>query len=1340
MKKTAEDPLKPKRTGRILFFMFLAFIIGLTIFIARGPHVSNTLKKIILPELEAALGQRVTVRKIYINMFPLFIGAEDIKVFDEDGNRIVFADKVKGYIELSGLLNRHLSIRRLVIKEPAVSTNRKQVDEILKNVKTYLEKDTGAIFKVKIKVIEVTNGIAYLRDEQNKGSLDIKGFSGEIITGKNQRLQTSIKELGIEKAGWPKIKCDVKASVLLMSDRVEIKDLEVGSYGSRFKGEGIYSGGKGRLKTHIVMIVDSVKRIFNLRQKGEGRISAKGEIILEGIQESAPTVQLLKNIVVNLKLDGNFYIQTLMEVLKVKEKLEGLVDFQGEIAGHLSDISGKAKAKLQNGNLFGVDIDSLVCDVLYKDGVMRFDKGRASLYNGAAEAHASIRLPVVDYFTLDVQFQSVDSGAALRLIRWDPGIPSGKVEGGLVTSGRLFKPDGWFIYTALSGEKRSQVQTGQRSLGNVLDRIKDIKGNYSLSNNIISFSTLQLHTSLSNLYLNGIVDLANKSINLKSRLSTNNVSDLSKPYYEGTNGQCNFFGSVAGSFDNPIISGRAAFSDVSVEGYRVENIKTDFSYEKKLLDIRESVFRSSSEDHELKGKIIFPEAKEIFDLSMPVYKLMATVKNADFGDTVRIFYKDFSAKGRLNADIKIGGKGKDISISGNARVRNGLVYKVPFDAASAIFSYTNGELSLKKVKVIKGSSVLIAEGGLSREKKFSYNASSEKLSMKDIGIDRIPDDLALTLQTEGYGTFENPTITLSAKVVSGTFKGKNVGGGSIRASVKNRDISLDAELFNEKMKLRGSGRLDDTLPWNAELSIQPARYDFLVSSILKDIPEDLQLTIEGRVKMQGDRKNITASADINHLTLSLFDQTFSNDSHIRFLVHNKKLSLTAFTVRSGSTSFRLEGGVEIGKEYDISLEGSSSLSPLKGLSKKIGYLKGNAEFAFSVKGKWDEPEINGGMTVSDAAFGLRDYPMYISSINGYLYMDGNRIVLNKLSGKIGGGNVTFSGYIYLTGFHMNKFYVEANLDNITTTVSKDFTANFSGDLLYKGTKDLQSIIGDIKINRGRYKKTIEWRSWLLESKAKEIPRSEIPVFEQTELNIRISSSENIDIDTNVARAPVRIRGDMILKGTISNPILLGRLESTEGYVYFRNNDFRIVYASADFANPNRIMPILNFTAETTVQGYSIRLTLEGQIDRFTLALSSDPHLEEVDILSLLTVGQVGKQLKGLEGGIGAGEATSFLTGKMQDVLEERLKMVTGLDRVQVDSYASKTTATVKPRVTVAKRLVGDRLFVTYTTSLGSTEEQIIKLEYLLSKKISLIGMRDEIGSIGGDVKFRFEFK
>ena len=130
--------------------------------------------------------------------------------------------------------------------------------------------------------------------------------------------------------------------------------------------------------------------------------------------------------------------------------------------------------------------------------------------------------------------------------------------------------------------------------------------------------------------------------------------------------------------------------------------------------------------------------------------------------------------------------------------------------------------------------------------------------------------------------------------------------------------------------------------------------------------------------------------------------------------------------------------------------------------------------------------------------------------------------------------------------------------------------------------DAQSITGDIKINRAKYKEMVEWRSWLLAAKAKEKPKAEVSVFERAELNIRISGSDNISIDNNIARAP--IRGDMILKGSISSPVLFGRLESTEGYVYFRNNEFRIIFASADFADPNRIKPVMNLYSRDYCKG------------------------------------------------------------------------------------------------------------------------------------------------------------
>ena len=497
---------------RVLYLLLLAVIAGLTILISKSTQISDTLKSLMIPELQEASGQRVDIRSVSANLFPLFIEAKGVKVYDRSGKNILTVKRAKGYIGLSEILSRHISLRRLVIDEPEISTNRQQLEEMIKSVKRYLEKEKKTAFKVKVKVIEITKGAVDLRDDDSKSSVDMRGVAGELVLGENQKIKMSIAKLKLDKEGWPKIMCNVNGFLVLKDDRIEIKLLEIGSYGSGVKSEGSYSKGSGTLKTELVLLVDSVKRMFNLGQKGEGKISAKGEIRLGKTGGAGPLLRsqaagfdlkALKNLFIDMKLGGNFYIQTLMELLNVKEKIEGLIDFRGEIKGHLSDISGKAEARLRNGNLFGVDIDLLTCEVLYQNGVMKFENASGQLYNGTANAVASIKLPVVDFFTVDVKFHSIDSKPALKLIGWEPEIPYGKVDGELSTSGREFNPSGWFAYKSLSAEQRARMKGYNPQVDDFLNRIRDIKGNYSLNGDILSLSNLQLSTSVSNIAASG---------------------------------------------------------------------------------------------------------------------------------------------------------------------------------------------------------------------------------------------------------------------------------------------------------------------------------------------------------------------------------------------------------------------------------------------------------------------------------------------------------------------------------------------------------------------------------------------------------------------------------------------------------------------------------------------------------------------------------------------------------------------------------------------------------------------------------------------------------------------
>jgi len=1308
-------------TRRIIRYLFLftsILIIFLVFVFTRTSYVSNKLKGMIIPELQVASGKKINVGKIYINIMPLFVEAQGIEVFADDGETILTVKRVKGYVNLANILERKISIQRLIFKDPRIASDREQIGEIINNIKAYSRKQRDKQIKVEVDIIECDDGVVLFTDEETNSSININGLNGEVALEEEPEVYVSIGKFDAGRTGWPDLTGDLKASVILKGDEIDIKNLEVGSYGSRFKGKGFYSKDRSTFITEISLLVDSVKRLFHLRQKGDGKISARGEVRLGKVRS-------INDISVDLKLKGDLYLETLMELLGVKDRLEGHIDLEGEIRGPLPLISGSTRVRLREGNLFNVSVDELTCDVSYHDKTFIFDNGIASLYNGNARASLTLKLPGPESFTLKVAFSEIDSSGAFKFIGWDPGIPEGKVEGELSSSGKVFNPVGWFQYTA-------NHQTDE----NVLGRVMDIKGEYYLRDDVISFTSMKIDTAASTLIASGIVDIDQDTLNLTVQLATNEVSDLALPYYSGVSGRGDFSGTVTGRFDNPRLSGTVHMSDVSLENYTVNNCTATFSYDKKLLVVKKAVFSSPNEEHVVHGDVSFPEAQDLFDLASPVYNLSVSIRNADFGRALKTVSKDIHAMGNLNADVRIDTKDSDFYISGNASIGKAFFYDIPFDSVSFAFSYSKKELQIKHAAVRKGKSVLTAEGMLSPEKVFSYSVSSQRFLLKDLGLEHVPDDVVVKLQSQGKGTFENPAITLTAQVICGSFKGRAIGSGVIEFTVKNKNIILNAVLFDEKLVLKGKGYFDERLPWSAQLTFHPGRYDFLIAAILKDVPEDLQLDLGGNMNMEGDRKNITVSAVINHFILSLFGQTFSNESDIRFSMHNTKLSLAALTVKSGSTSFRLKGDLDIGKQYDLFLDGSSALAPLKGLSKKIGYLQGDADFVITIKGKWDNPDIKGGMNLENASFGLRDHPTYVSSINGYLTIDENRIILRDLSGKIGGGNVIISGIVYLQAFRFKRFYGDVKLDNITTFISRNFHVSFDGNLLYRGTLHKQTITGDIKINRARYEEPIKLSSLVIATKARDIPKAELSVWEETELNIKISGSRNISIDNNIARAPIRL--DLLLRGTVSSPVLFGRIESKEGYAYFRNNEFRIISASADFADPQRINPFVNLSSETIIQGYKINLNLEGTMDNFELSLYSDPHLDEGDILALLTVGYRGEQARTAQEGL----STGILAGVAQEVLEDRMRNIIGLDRFYIDTYISRKTSTVVPRVTISKRIVGDKLIITYASPLvdSAAEEQTLKLEHFVNRNLSLIGTWDEYGGIGGDIKYRFEFK
>jgi translocation and assembly module TamB len=522
------------------------------------------------------------------------------------------------------------------------------------------------------------------------------------------------------------------------------------------------------------------------------------------------------------------------------------------------------------------------------------------------------------------------------------------------------------------------------------------------------------------------------------------------------------------------------------------------------------------------------------------------------------------------------------------------------------------------------------------------------------------------------------------------------------------------------------------------MEIKESQYEDVAHAYLKEIPENLLIFVNGRASLKGTINTFNGSIFLNSLKLMMYGHTFTNTEVILLSLDGPDVDIESFRMKTGPATITVDGSLGLRSGYNLTLYGNSYLSPLKGFFTGVDQIKGYLDFVFGITGKWREPTFNGGLSIQDMSIAFKGIPYRVRSINGYAYLDENTLILEQIKGEFASGEITLQGIGQLEGWKIPSYLFDGFVKDVNLRIQEGVSFKLSGDFSFSKRKESVNLIGDLRILSGRYARDMKLKSWIISSKKIPIEKLQGGFLDDIELNINIYGDEDIYIENNIARAPARV--DLVVLGTLNDPSLLGRVELDRGKIFFRNNDFTILHASADFTDPDSIYPFLDLGAQTRVRNYDIDLSLEGYIEEFNLSLSSDPVLDEADIFSLLTVGTISSDMTGLESGIGASEAASFLTGELQDTLEERLRNITGFDRIQLETHVAKKSGTVGPKITVSRRLLSDKLYVTYTTSLVDITEQFLRLEFLVNDNVSLIGESDEFGTVGADIKFRVEFR
>jgi translocation and assembly module TamB len=347
----------------------------------------------------------------------------------------------------------------------------------------------------------------------------------------------------------------------------------------------------------------------------------------------------------------------------------------------------------------------------------------------------------------------------------------------------------------------------------------------------------------------------------------------------------------------------------------------------------------------------------------------------------------------------------------------------------------------------------------------------------------------------------------------------------------------------------------------------------------------------------------------------------------------------------------------------------------------------------------------------------------------------DRLDITHFQGTVGGGTVTASGgLIYRPGF---RFDLAMAGKDIRLLYPEGIRQGLDLNLTLVGTRQAALLGGQVHITNLSFTPSFDLSNFLGQFTGSEAAPPPAGSFTQN-LHLNLTAQSTTGVNLVSRTLSLQAAANLQIRGTAADPVILGRVNLTGGDLIFMGNRYVLEGGTIQFANPLRTEPVLNVAASTTIQQYQIYLRFEGPVDRMHTNYSSVPALPPADIIHLLAFGSTSEAAAAnpTPGTLGA---ESVVASQVTSQISSRVAKVAGISQLSIDpelgGVASSGAANTGARITIQQRVTGN-LFVTFSTDVTTTQDQVIQLQYKVSPKVSFSGTRDQNGGFGFDTRIR----
>jgi translocation and assembly module TamB len=624
-------------------------------------------------------------------------------------------------------------------------------------------------------------------------------------------------------------------------------------------------------------------------------------------------------------------------------------------------------------------------------------------------------------------------------------------------------------------------------------------------------------------------------------------------------------------------------------------------------------------------------------------------------------------------------------------------------------------------------------------------------NFEKIQSSRLPVGGQLTFRMKADGPFRAPTADGTFRVVDLRVGQAVIGSfeGNLKSDGKAAHLELSSAMTTGEISGGYTLTLAEPYNLNGKVSIKSIDLDpFLLTALHLEkfsghANADGDITVNGALRHP---EGIVVDANFSRMAMDYANVQLQNTGVVHFRSSRDSLEIEPVTFQGRDTNLQIAGSVQFAgrRTLGLRLNGGLDLRLLSGYVPEVD-ARGMAQVNASFEGTLDRPRITGRVHIEDASARAADFPAGLSAVQGDLVFDATRLYFENVSAQSGGGTLHLTGSVNYAETPL-RYDFNVRSERVRIRYPEGMSWLAGGTLRLTGTPTSAVLSGRVMIERVTLAQGLQVAGMLVSAKEGITGPSTASSYLRN-LQFDVEAVSAPDARMEWPGATLQADADLRVRGTWEHPILLGHIHILSGDLNFAGNRYRVSRGDLNFANPFRLDPVLNVEATTTIQQYEITLNFNGPASKLTLAYRSDPPLPTDDIITLLALGQTTAESASNRGGgtspSGAASASAILSEAVSSQLGGRLERLFGITRFRVDPGLAEVGSTgseqnAAARVTVEQQIARN-LTITYVSNVSSTQEQVIQVEYNVDRNVSIVGLRDQNGTFGIDIKIKKRF-